>query len=56
MKFWVTLFFNKTQNYKSVSKRFSFPTYENNGVIKRNDVYKIVKSIPTEERKLWAWE
>ena len=32
-----------------------FQLYENNGVIKRNDVDKIVKSIPTEERKkLWS--
>ena len=27
-----------------------FQLYENNGVIKRNDVDKIVKSIPVEER------
>ncbi len=32
-----------------------FQLYENNGVIKRNDVDKIVKLIPTEERKkLWS--
>ena len=32
-----------------------FQLYENNGVIKRNDVDKIVKSIPAEERKkLWS--
>ena len=32
-----------------------FQLYENNGVIKRNDVDKIVKSIPVEERKkLWG--
>ena len=32
-----------------------FQLYENNGVIKRNDVEKIVKSIPLEERKkLWG--
>ena len=32
-----------------------FQLYENNGVIKRNDVDKIVKSIPSEERKkLWG--
>ncbi len=32
-----------------------FQLYENNGVIKRNDVDKIVKSIPAEERKkLWG--
>ena len=32
-----------------------FQLYENNGVIKRNDVDKIVKSIPPEERKkLWG--
>ena len=32
-----------------------FQLYENNGVIKRRDVDKIVKSIPTEERrKLWG--
>ena len=33
----------------------AFQLYENNGVIKRNDVEKIVKSIPTDERKkLWG--
>ena len=32
-----------------------FQLYENNGVIKRNEVDKIVKSIPAEERKkLWG--
>ena len=32
-----------------------FQLYENNGVIKRNEVDKIVKLIPTEERKkLWS--
>ena len=32
-----------------------FQLYENNGVIKRNDVDKIVKLIPAEERKkLWG--
>ena len=32
-----------------------FQLYENNGVVKRNDVDKIVKSIPAEERKkLWG--
>ncbi len=32
-----------------------FQLYENNGVIKRNDVDKIVRSIPAEERKkLWG--
>jgi ATP-dependent RNA helicase SUPV3L1/SUV3 len=32
-----------------------FQLYENNGVIKRSDVDKIVKSIPSEERKkLWG--
>ena len=32
-----------------------FQLYENNGVVKRSDVYQIVKSIPTEERKkLWG--
>ena len=32
-----------------------FQLYENNGVIKRKEVDKIVKSIPTEERKkLWG--
>ncbi len=32
-----------------------FQLYENNGVIKRSDVEKIVKSIPAEERKkLWG--
>ena len=32
-----------------------FQLYENNGVIKRSDVDKIVKSIPAEERKkLWG--
>ncbi len=32
-----------------------FQLYENNGVIKRSEVEKIVKSIPTEERKkLWG--
>ena len=32
-----------------------FQLFENNGVIKRNDVDKIVKSIPVEERKkLWG--
>ena len=32
-----------------------FQLYENNGVIKRNEVDKIVKSIPSEERKkLWG--
>ena len=32
-----------------------FQLYENNGVIKRNDVDKIVKSIPAQERKkLWS--
>ena len=32
-----------------------FQLYENNGVVKRNDVDKIVKSIPLEERKkLWG--
>jgi ATP-dependent RNA helicase SUPV3L1/SUV3 len=32
-----------------------FQLYENNGVIKRNEVDKIVKSIPVEERKkLWG--
>ncbi len=32
-----------------------FQLYENNGVVKRSDVDKIVKSIPTEERKkLWG--
>jgi ATP-dependent RNA helicase SUPV3L1/SUV3 len=32
-----------------------FQLYENNGVIKRSDVDKIVRSIPTEERKkLWG--
>ena len=32
-----------------------FQLYENNGVIKRNNVQKIVKSIPAEERKkLWG--
>ena len=32
-----------------------FQLYENNGVIKRSEVNKIVKSIPTEERKkLWG--
>ena len=28
-----------------------FQLYENNGVIKRSEVDKIVKSIPSEERK-----
>jgi len=33
-----------------------FQLYENNGVIKRNEVDKIVKSIPQEERKkLWGF-
>ena len=32
-----------------------FQLYENNGVVKRSEVDKIVKSIPTEERKkLWG--
>ena len=32
-----------------------FQLYENNGVVKRNDVDKIVRSIPAEERKkLWG--
>ena len=32
-----------------------FQLYENNGVVKRNDVDQIVRSIPTEERKkLWG--
>ena len=32
-----------------------FQLYENNGVVKRNDVDKIVKSIPSDERKkLWG--
>ena len=32
-----------------------FQLYENNGVVKRNEVDKIVKSIPAEERKkLWG--
>ena len=32
-----------------------FQLYENNGVVKRNEVDKIVKSIPSEERKkLWG--
>ena len=32
-----------------------FQLYENNGVIKRNDIDKIVRSIPAEERKkLWG--
>ena len=32
-----------------------FQLYENNGVVKRNEVDKIVKSIPGEERKkLWG--
>ena len=32
-----------------------FQLYENNGVVKRNEVEKIVKSIPAEERKkLWG--
>ena len=32
-----------------------FQLYENNGVVKRNEVDKIVKSIPSEERKkLWS--
>ena len=32
-----------------------FQLYENNGVIKRNEIDKIVKSIPAEERKkLWS--
>ena len=32
-----------------------FQLYENNGVIKRSEVDKIVKSIPPEERKkLWG--
>ena len=32
-----------------------FQLYENNGVIKRNDVDQIVKSIPADERKkLWG--
>ena len=34
-----------------------FQLYENNGVIKRNIVDKIVKLIPAEERKNYgAWE
>ena len=34
-----------------------FQLYENNGVIKRNEVDKIVKSIPAEERKNYGvWE
>ena len=34
-----------------------FQLYENNGVVKRNEVDRIVKSIPSEERKkLWVWE
>ena len=33
----------------------AFQLYENNGVVKRNDVEKIVKSIPANERKkLWG--
>ena len=32
-----------------------FQLYENNGVVKRRDIDKIVKSIPPEERKkLWG--
>ena len=31
-----------------------FQLYENNGVVKRSEVDKIVKSIPAEERKLWG--
>ena len=32
-----------------------FQLYENNGVVKRNEIDKIVKSIPSEERKkLWS--
>ena len=32
-----------------------FQLYENNGVVKRNEINKIVKSIPSEERKkLWG--
>ena len=34
-----------------------FQLYENNGVVKRNEIDKIVKSIPSEERKNYgAWE
>ncbi len=48
----------KLTNYK-ISNQYLrglvFQLYENNGVVKRTEVDKIVKSIPTEERKkLWG--
>ena len=40
-----------TWNYKSVFRGLVFQ-HENNGVIKRDEVDKIVKSIPQEEKKI----
>ena len=48
----------KLSNYKinnQYLRGLVFQLYENNGVVKRNEVDKIVKSIPPEERKkLWG--
>ena len=58
---WLTNYINevlgdliKLTNYKinnQYLRGLVFQLYENNGVVKRNEVDKIVKSIPTDERK-----
>ena len=46
---------NKHQISNQYLRGLAFQLYENNGVIKRNDVEKIVKFIPAGERKkLWG--
>ena len=43
------------ENSNSLVRALAFRIYEGNGVVKRNEVDKIVKSIPANERKkLWG--